>query len=305
MELFVIGNGFDIAHQLKTQYVHFREFIKENSEGFLTQFEELYGFYPSSNEELVKEYLWKEFEKKLSDIDEEIMIENGSSIELGLESGDTGIVDTLDDYWEDEYSFIKELQNYLYDWIKGVDINVERRTSLIDKKHNNIYLTFNYTLVLEQLYQIESYKVLHVHGSVDEEDIEPVIGHGNQEKINKIKEKIHEAENNFWEKEESIYRAVFNYYKRTLKDVRSFICLHQSFFRKLIDVQQIHIVGTSLGEVDMPYFHKIKEHVGVNTIWNIYYYNSEEIEYLKQQICSLGVSEENINVLDSSISFFS
>ncbi|MCP1134480.1 bacteriophage abortive infection AbiH family protein [Paenibacillus polysaccharolyticus] len=305
MELFVIGNGFDIAHKLETQYFHFREFIKESSWGFLARFEEMYGFYPTSDEELVKEYLWREFEKKLSDIDEEIMIENGVSIELDLESGDIGILDTLNGYWEDEYNFIKKLQSYLYDWIKAVDIDVERKTDLISQDRDDIYLNFNYTLVLEKVYEIESNRIIHIHGSVDEDDIEPVIGHGNQDKINKMKERIEEASNNFWEKEESIYRAVLNYYKRTLKDVESFLFLHQTFFGKLINVQQVHIVGTSLGEVDMPYFHKIKEHVGENTIWNIYYYNVEEIEHLVKQVRSLGVNEENINVLDSSTSFFS
>ena len=44
--LFIFGNGFDIAHGIKTPYSAFREFLKENHESFLTTFENVYFINP-------------------------------------------------------------------------------------------------------------------------------------------------------------------------------------------------------------------------------------------------------------------
>lgn len=44
--LYIFGNGFDIAHGIKTLYAAFREFLKENHESFLTTFESMYNIQP-------------------------------------------------------------------------------------------------------------------------------------------------------------------------------------------------------------------------------------------------------------------
>ena len=44
--LYIFGNGFDIAHGIRTPYAAFREFLKENHESFLTTFESMYDIRP-------------------------------------------------------------------------------------------------------------------------------------------------------------------------------------------------------------------------------------------------------------------
>ena len=44
--LYIFGNGFDIAHGIRTPYAAFREFLKENHESFLTTFESMYNIQP-------------------------------------------------------------------------------------------------------------------------------------------------------------------------------------------------------------------------------------------------------------------
>ena len=46
MKLYIIGNGFDRAHDLKTSYWDFRCNLEQNEEDFLVEFEKLYGKYP-------------------------------------------------------------------------------------------------------------------------------------------------------------------------------------------------------------------------------------------------------------------
>lgn len=44
--LYIIGNGFDRAHGLKTSYWDFRTYLEENHWEFLLAFEKLYDFEP-------------------------------------------------------------------------------------------------------------------------------------------------------------------------------------------------------------------------------------------------------------------
>lgn len=70
MRLFIIGNGFDLAHGLKTKYEDFRKYLEENNENFLYRLEYMYGFCRESNKKYVEKYLWQDFEKNLGCINE-------------------------------------------------------------------------------------------------------------------------------------------------------------------------------------------------------------------------------------------
>lgn len=45
-ELYIIGNGFDKGHGLKTSYWNFREYLEKYEEVFLFQMERMYDFAP-------------------------------------------------------------------------------------------------------------------------------------------------------------------------------------------------------------------------------------------------------------------
>ncbi|WGX75472.1 bacteriophage abortive infection AbiH family protein [Paraclostridium bifermentans] len=301
MNLFIIGNGFDLAHGLPTSYGDFRDYLEDVDWSYLESLEEMYGFTIGSSRELVKNYLWRDFETNLSNIDETSIIEQGENIELGLEWEDIGVEDTLYDYWEGQYRFIERLNDFVMSWIKQVDIDIQRITDSIDTE--DLFITFNYTLLLEKVYGIDKYNILHIHGSIDEDDNSPVIGHGNKDKIIEIQEIYTEAGEKFYEKKSAIYSAVANYYTRTLKDVDYFIRTNKYFFRRLKDVESIYIIGHSLGEVDIPYFREIYNNVSEDTIWNVYYYSEDSMISYREKIISIGVNEDNIRMLNSNLFF--
>lgn len=74
--LFIIGNGFDIAHGLPTRYLDFREFLEKNDFSFFERVFEIYKYsfrrkiHPVTHEilnlnnEVKDEYglLWQDFE---------------------------------------------------------------------------------------------------------------------------------------------------------------------------------------------------------------------------------------------------
>ncbi|KDR94349.1 Bacteriophage abortive infection AbiH [Peptoclostridium litorale DSM 5388] len=300
MNLFVVGNGFDIAHGLKTSYIDFRCYLEEQDWDYLRSLEEMYGFTIESKQEFVENYLWRDFEKNLSLIDETHIIENGESIELGLESEDIGVEDTLNEYWEDQYGFIQRLNEFIKLWIKQVNIDADRKTNRISADTNDLFITFNYTLLLEKVYKVDKYNILHIHGSIDEDyDLSPVIGHGDYSKVIEMKRISEEVSEEFHEKKCSIYNAVANYYDRTFKDVKHFLGINKYFFKRLKNIEEISIIGHSLGDVDMPYFKEIKRYVKQDSIWNIYYYDKEKATCFKNKIISIGVDESNIRMLRS------
>lgn len=301
MNLFIIGNGFDLAHGLETSYWNFRQYLKDIDWSYLQSLEEMYGFYIGSSGDASKEYLWRDFETNLSNIDETSIIEQGENIELGLEWEDIGVEDTLYDYWEGQYRFIERLNDFVMSWIKQVDINIQRITDSINTE--DLFITFNYTLLLEKVYGIDKYNILHIHGSIDEDDNFPVIGHGNKDKIVEMQEIYTKSGKNFYEKKSAIYSAVANYYARTLKDVDYFISTNKYFFSRLNDIESIHIIGHSLGDVDMPYFREIYNNVSEDTIWHIYYYSEDSMIGYREKIISIGVNEDNIRMLNSNLFF--
>lgn len=62
MKLYIIGNGFDIAHGLPTQYWDFRKYLEKVDYDFLRAFEMRYYIYPNMSDEAKKNLLWNELE---------------------------------------------------------------------------------------------------------------------------------------------------------------------------------------------------------------------------------------------------
>jgi hypothetical protein len=166
MKLFIIGNGFDIGHGLPTGYWDFRTFLDSVYPEFLRSFEEHYDIYPGMSAEAKKKTLWSRFESNLANIDEDTIIDIGTSIELNLESGDVGIEDTLYSHFTDEYQYIEKLAGYLKQWVRSIKIrDCLPRTTIIDKSNRDLFLTFNYTAVLENVYGITPGNIVSKSGS--------------------------------------------------------------------------------------------------------------------------------------------
>ena len=300
MKLFIIGNGFDIAHRLETSYINFRDYLIEEEWEFLDRFEEMYGCHLDMDRRLAERYLWKDFENNLSSFDGDNIVDSATSMELGLDGGDIYIEDTLDSYWESIYKYIYKLEDYLKLWIKSIDINCCIRTDLICKNNDDLFLSFNYTLLLEEIYEIQEEQILHIHGSVSETYDDLIIGHGNSDIINNYREQARSARNQFDEKKSSICNALAAYCESILKEVKSNIFFNSGFFQRLNEVNQVLVIGHSIGNVDLPYFKEIRERTNENTIWKIYFYDDSEESTLKDKIVSIGVRPEKITMLHTA-----
>ena len=294
MNLFIIGNGFDLGHGLPTKYWNFRCYLEEHRGDFLRDFEEKYYLWGKE----LQTYLWDEFEFNLAKLGEDILVEQMyQGTDLGLESGNIGIEDTLYYHFADEFQYIEKLTIYLKEWIEVVNQELDgmnRRTSLINESHQDIFINFNYTTTLEDIYNISEWNVLHIHGVVDsEEDL--VLGHSDLSQIAYFSEKYRYFQNRFDEQSAPLYKVLADYCSKTYKDVNKYI--HQLFLLNFKTVERVIIIGHSLGDVDLPYFKEVNERVNGDTEWHVFYYDENEINMFRDKLIQLGIVEQNIEFI--------
>lgn len=309
-KLYIIGNGFDIAHGLKTSYWDFRNYLEEHYHDFLYTFEYLYdiGQFDSSDlriteaarqkrEESIQSKLWSEFENNLGKPDFDMMLndaENMSDSMADLDGGLVDIKDTMDEYWKNQYEYIEKLNQYVKEWIESVDTTHVKPKKKGLMRSEDYFLNFNYTDLLENVYGIED--VLHIHGAVNTVgrwgDDDPIMGHHNYEDIESYKGKAYEADEAFREDDTSIYNAIVNYLDVIYKDTDTIIREHDAFWRELRDVNKVIIIGWSAGSADLSYLRKIKNSVNESAKWYVYFYDDKAHLALQQVMLSEGIEEK-------------
>ena len=287
MKLYIIGNGFDIAHDIKCKYCHFGDFLADNYPDY---YESIMCGYCRSNA------LWKDFENELPSCATHIE-EFGS--QMGNEMREELDYDPMDDmgigrWLDDQYRFLNKLSQYLRLWVESIDTKKEA-VYKIDK--DSVFLTFNYTDTLERVYGIDPDNIKHIYGYVKNKKEELVIGHCNQKTISYALEKKKEAETNFVDFAVSTFDRVSKYCETTLKRTSRIIDENKDFFESLRDVDEVIIVGHSLNMVDMPYFKKVFNSISPNAVWKAYYFEDTDEKPFEKVLIDLGIRKENRFVL--------
>ena len=204
-KLYIFGNGFDIAHGIKTPYSAFRQFLKDNHEDFLTTFESMYNILPLDDTEpwyteeaqkrwdaRVQKDLWNSFEEEMGKPNVDEMYDMALSLVDTMP--EEGIIDTLNVYWKEQYGFSEKLQEYVLEWLQDLDLSglTCKKDSLMNS-NSDLFMNFNYTDTLERVYGIRD--VFHPHGGIPScSDVAPIMGHGNLYLINQYRKKAQQAQ---------------------------------------------------------------------------------------------------------------
>lgn len=273
-EFFIIGNGFDQAHGMLTGYGDFKRWLIENYR--FDVIHELESAYPIQKED---DYLlWCDFEKALGEYDFDTVInwswENLylTKVSLGNQLFGGGLIATQLQEIIDE-AFTK--------WVYSIQMLTTKVFGNMDKRTQ--YLTFNYTDTLEYLYQIPEQLVLHIHGRASKGD-KLVVGHNRT--INPADywdDNLEMRENN-----ERMQRLTdMNY---LCKPVDEIIEQYDWYFKGLGYTEDIHILGHSCGEIDYPYFMKIKKSISTDAIWHFYPYTTEDTIRIEKFIQAIDIT---------------
>lgn len=295
--LYVIGNGFDIHHGRKTDYQEYYKWLHDNEEwDVLTAIDNNFGCCDSS--------WWKHFEQNLASAKTlEIAMEESREHYPNFASDDFRDADwyraeyAVEQRLEKAYSLIKKSFHRWINQLEGGNPDMK----IIMELKNSTFLTFNYSDTLESLYNISKEQILYIHGRANAAD-ELVLGHGDC--LKDLEKKLGSSAPSYTIGVESVVdydndgddyvtqrakdAAVLEVYKQR-KQVESIIQKNEEWFKRLVDVTNIHFYGHSFGDVDLPYFRKILSSVDKK---NIEMEVSDYFGYNKDVIDSFMKSED-------------
>lgn len=261
MKLIIIGNGFDLHHCLPTRFTDFKEFLdKGNNHLALVDILNLSG-----------EDLWQDFEENIAKVDMDLINKKRSEKRL------------IGQFWKKNIDQCKESFSK---WIQSIDVTNGRVSPVIDSRvmnSENLFLTFNYTKVLEAVYGIHKEQICHIHGITDRPS-SIVFGHGITQNRGQYPKEKNE------------------YLRATFKNPQKNIDHNIEFFDRMksSSIDEIIVMGCSLSDIDMPYFKKIVHTVDGKVNWIITAYSQEEERNFPKKMHSLNVPLSQIGIVKMS-----
>lgn len=304
-KLFIIGNGFDLAHGMKTRYLDFKNYlikkygINDNLiDGIWADIPESYQL-PDGGEEYDNQVAgaaiirildntegeqWKDVETSLGVLDYSEFLDN---YDMNSKNDDDNF-DNNDNDFDELYRNEDNAKNlcgalqlvygYFQDWVKTVKISKKIIPNFQDliSPENDLFLNFNYTRTLEKLYNAQN--VCHIHGTQDDEIF---FGHGNDE------DRTEYFQNNWIGAEWELNKLQLALRKDTNKAYNK----NAHFFKEIEKTAnkgnlEIYSFGFSFSEVDMIYLKEIFRRINTNDV--IFHLN--DFEKKEQQ-------DEYINIL--------
>ena len=287
--LFIIGNGFDIAHGIPTRYSDFREFILKmypNAEKNSKKVVSIDYLNSKTREEIAAEFLicamdvacgkeWADFEGALSKIhffdkwpkshhvDDEHEDHRQASRHLLM----------MVELSERVFEIIKLWQKFLGLWIKDVEKEIEiGRYSRNENFYNDllnkesIFINFNYTKTLQVLYDIK--KVIHIHNRVGQK---LVFGHG-EEDVSYLEPGV---DGSFGS---STCNEMLDYLR---KDTFSQLKKYGDIFNKLHVIDKVYSYGFSYSKVDSVYIKRIIQNIYPNATWLFTKFEAEDASQIR------------------------
>lgn len=294
MKLFVIGNGFDIGHDIRCKYSHFQEYLNAKREDILEVMGKFY--YTGEDSEL-----WSDFETSL---ERDINYDSLSEI-IGENSPNFASDDFRDGDWYDAQIYIEQecdkllemVRSGFEEWITSLEISEVNKKYDLDR--SALYITFNYTYVLERIYNIPFSNILHIHNKVGEELI---FGHGKNSDDFNVKKALYGDENallsydedgniesNAVGHEQFAENAVCAFYDKMRKPTDQILNNQTNFFSRLSDVEEVVVLGHSYNDIDLPYFIKIAQSTNINTKWTLSFFTDKDKMAAEKIMDSLGV----------------
>lgn len=267
MRLFIIGNGFDIDHGLKSKFKDFKEFLEQT---YVPSFNREYIPFPNvgmgkDGEEVVNsndasqilyalinevsdDSNWSNFEDCLGKLNYQEVLD---LVEYD-EKNPFHYYYNLEDITRDlGTSLLFAISDIFSDWVEGIDISTtESKYAFLN---DDLFITFNYTGVLENIYGISTDNICHLHGSCKEGYC--ITGHGDDRRPFDDYDDIVSSEINGIH--DSLRKKVDIIYKN-----------NSLFFEKIYKskITEIIFFGFSFGHVDLYYIKQLFAHIDTRTI---------------------------------------
>lgn len=267
--LFIIGNGFDLYHGLQSSYRDFHDWlIKYRYTDFVDHMELM---FPSlKNGELL---LWQDFEAALGSCEPTEIHQNFFQ---GVNDGlfDLEIQKRVSERIRPTLDKIPKL---LQEWVEHLPVSEIRIIPELETfGDRSLFLSFNYTLLLEKVYGVSPERILHIHNCIDN-DRPLITGH-------RVYFDANNASCSDFNTMESVKR-ISSELNKLGKPVEKIIKEHQSFFESLGNITNVVVFGFSISKIDRLYFTEVFHHVHDDAHW-FFVCKDEEAKRNYQQLVS-------------------
>lgn len=321
MTLYIIGNGFDLHHNLDTWYSSFGRFLRDH---YSEQYDNLIKYYylpEIDDDEKDKELKdavdkeWGTFEDRLADVDSEEIMEEYKNYIPDIASDDYN--SEIHSYGQEIAGKVKELTDKLFhafrEFIMQVQFPANIDTDKIAIEADSIFLSFNYTNTLQRYYNIPQDRIKYIHGNANNLTQVLVLGHG---RINTpandppptMPSGLTEEEEDYWRDQqsnnydysyESGKEEMNTYFNKTFKNSSKIIVENQPFFESLKNVDKVIVLGHSLAAVDSEYFKTIISVINnSDVIWEVSCRKEHEKPEKKIKMMGFGLIEKQLSLIN-------
>lgn len=142
MTLYILGNGFDLAHGLKTRYLDYKAYIKSRIKNH-SKWQVILDYYPENFD------FWSDVETNVCKINPVLFTQNKK-------------------IWDS--AFLDDLLFQIHDSFEWFIINVEKEVLNLEPKFtfddDAMFYTFNYTTTLRDVYKISGNRMVYIHNDI-------------------------------------------------------------------------------------------------------------------------------------------
>lgn len=302
--LFILGNGFDMMHGVRSSYYSFRDSMKK--EDPVRKALEEYFDVPD---------LWANLEESLAHFDLNRMC-NGYAMDANLE---------ISGAYEDESHAAEfcmamemaveplrivavDLPKKFRTWINSLEVGTDSRPlSGMFGGGGVKVLCFNYTEFVEDMYGVNYENICYIHGcrkkTKNKARENLILGH-----LPELSDSAYELEkDNVWKKNpynRSMVRAAqeqaicmaHEYDEMFTKRCQDILRDKKTFFESLVHVQNVVVVGHSLSKVDWDYFEEAKKSIESiqNVKWYVGCYGLDDINRLEEMCAKNIIRRESV-----------
>lgn len=267
--LYIIGNGFDLHHQIPSSYAHFGAYVRATDARLADTAED---FIPAP----VGETLWSRLEENLAWLDTDQITDQASIFLNSPGADDWSDADNHAYQYEVEQiatALSSRLKASFHAWLRTLPIPLGDSWSgpRLAIPTAARYLSFNYTPTLTNLYGVPEDRILHIHGRTTDPEDAVILGHAREYEPRKRSEADADMDFRVLEGEDILDR----YFAATFKPAETILSRHSEFFDALFDIEVVRVLGHALSEVDFLYLLRIRS-AAPNARWRISYYQDPQ-----------------------------
>lgn len=299
-KLYIIGNGFDLHHNLHTSYSDYQNYLIKHQlcTTILKKFPKGDEFWSHIETKLYFDF--KEYIKKSIKAYNYILPKPGCSTNQDL---------CLIAQLREQDLYLKELPEFtginFYLWLNQAytSLSINKDLKLSTFSPNDRFITFNYTSTLEDVYEINKEQILYIHGKLDKvekhdliiehtfsswppvlemrhENVRSYLQFGNPsndyEKMEKWASNLHvQARNDLFSMKQVIDDLSY-YLRSTFKSIDSNITRLEEFLKYNEPLHEVVILGHSFAGIDFKYYKLVLIPRFMDRNWTIYCHGDED-----------------------------